>query len=29
VTNWVYRIPAFKYRYMSRRLDEVLKKEDS
>ena len=29
VSNWVYRIPAFKYRYMSRRLDEVLKKEDS
>ena len=29
VTNWVYRIPAFKFRYMTRRLDEVLKKEDS
>ncbi len=29
VTNWVYRVPAFKFRYMTRRLDEVLKKEDS
>ncbi len=29
VSPWIYQIPAFKYRYMSRRLDEVLKKLDS
>jgi len=29
VTNWIYKVPAFKYRYMTRRLDEVLKKETS
>ncbi len=26
--KWVYKIPAYKYRYMSRKLDEVLKKEE-
>lgn len=27
--NWVYKVPAFKYRYMTRKLEEVLKKETS
>ena len=29
VTNWVYKVPAFKFRYMTRKLEEVLKKETS
>ena len=27
VSPWVYRIPAFKYRYMSRRVKDVLEEE--
>ena len=29
VTQWVYKVPPFKYRYMTRKLEEVLKKETS
>jgi hypothetical protein len=28
VSGWAFKIPAYKYRYMARRMDEVLEKEE-
>ena len=28
LSKWAYKVPAYKYRYMTRKLEEVLKKEE-